>query len=679
MAVLPMLKVSIYGLKKDRKKILEALQRRGAVDVKDVMPDSDNMASVDTSANIGTFVKATQVFEQALGVLEIASPENKSAFESLKGKKELLLEDYYVYVNETSTIMQEANKTVSLAKKADELKAEKVRLQLQRESLVPWEKLDVPMNFKGTKKTTAFIGTFPEKKTVEEITVEFDRVLAKDNIDKTKNRLWIDIKIISADENQTYCIIFCDKVSEKETEDILRELGFAKPQLNFSKLPSELIVDTENRIKEVEAEQEKTDKELKSFVGMRNAFKFMIDYYNMRADKYRVLGKLKETGKTFIISGYVPEKDAKAVETEFTRKYGAAVELEKPSENEEVPVLLKNNAFAEPCENVLETFSMPAKGELDPTFIMSIFYYILFGLMLSDLAYGLIMVIGCGVALWKFKNMEESLKKSIKMFLYCGISTAFWGAMFGGFFGDAVTVVSSTYFGKEIVFKPLWFEPIKDPMKMLVFSFALGIIHLFTGLLMKFITCIKYKQYKDAVYDVIFWYFLVGGGIVYLLSVDMFLNMTGIKFKVPPQGATAAAIAAGIGAVGIILTAGRSSRNPGKRIAKGLYELYNVTGYLSDILSYSRLLALGLATGVIAQVFNKMGSMLGDGPVGFILFLIVFVIGHTMNIGINLLGAYVHTNRLQFVEFFGKFYEGGGEKYTPFQANTKYFKIREDV
>ena len=289
------------------------------------------------------------------------------------------------------------------------------------------------------------------------------------------------------------------------------------------------------------------------------------------------------------------------------------------------------------------------------------------------------MVLGCGFALYKFKNMDLSLRKTLKMFLYCGISTAFWGAMFGGFFGDAVSVISSTYFGKEIAFKPLWFEPIKDPMKMLVFSFAIGIVHLFAGLFMKFYQCIRDKRYKDAIYDVVFWYMLVGGGIVYLLSLDMFISMTGLGFKVSAGGAKAAAICAGLGALGIVLTEGRSSKNIFKRLAKGLYGLYNVTGYLSDILSYSRLLALGLATGVIAQVFNKMGSMLGSGIPGFIMFMIVFVIGHTMNIGINLLGAYVHTNRLQFVEFFGKFYEGGGEKYDPFTEKTKYYKVVEET
>ena len=133
-----------------------------------------------------------------------------------------------------------------------------------------------------------------------------------------------------------------------------------------------------------------------------------------------------------------------------------------------------------------------------------------------------------------------------------------------------------------------------------------------------------------------------------------------------------------IGAVGILFMSGRDKKNPLLRLALGAYDLYNITGWVSDILSYSRLLALGLATGVIASVMNQMGSMLGDSIFGWIVFILVFVIGHIFNLLINLLGAYVHTCRLQYVEFFGKFFEGGGKEFHPFRENTKYVDIKED-
>ena len=169
------------------------------------------------------------------------------------------------------------------------------------------------------------------------------------------------------------------------------------------------------------------------------------------------------------------------------------------------------------------------------------------------------------------------------------------------------------------------------------------------------------------------------GLILMLLPSSLFYSISQMTIVFPPALQTLSKGLAIIGAVGILLMSGRSSKNPGLRIALGAYDLYNITGRLSDVLSYSRLLALGLATGVIASVVNQMGSMAGKGIFGAIVFIIVFIIGHVFNLAINLLGAYVHTNRLQYVEFFGKFYEGGGREFHPLRADTKYVDIKEET
>ena len=164
-----------------------------------------------------------------------------------------------------------------------------------------------------------------------------------------------------------------------------------------------------------------------------------------------------------------------------------------------------------------------------------------------------------------------------------------------------------------------------------------------------------------------------------LLPSEIFASIAQTKIVFPAALVTLSKALAIIGALGLLLMSGRSSKNPALRLALGAYDIYNITGWLSDVLSYSRLLALGLATGVIASVFNQMGSMFGGGVLGAIIFIIVFIIGHTFNIGINLLGAYVHTCRLQYVEFFGKFFEGGGREFHPFRSNTKYVEVKEET
>ena len=224
----------------------------------------------------------------------------------------------------------------------------------------------------------------------------------------------------------------------------------------------------------------------------------------------------------------------------------------------------------------------------------------------------------------------------------------------------------------------LWFIPLNDPMKLLMYSMLFGMIHLFVGLGIKGYMCLKEKKIMDFFCDVVLWFMLLIGLILMLLPSEIFSSISQIQIVFPDAVNLVAKGLAIAGAVGILLMSGRDKKNPALRLALGAYDLYNITGWLSDVLSYSRLLALGLATGVIASVINQMGSMLPNNIAGVILFLVIFVIGHTLNLAINLLGAYVHTNRLQFVEFFGKFYEGGGRAFHPFTPDTKYVYVKEE-
>ncbi len=676
MAILPMRRITIYGLKSDRKAILESLQRRGVVEITDADITEYPAQKPDTSSSQATFLKGSATAENALEILGGYVPEDNSLFSMFEGKRELSVDEYYAFVSETDEIMRIALRICTLSKEISEHKAEIIRTESQLESLTPWLGFDVPLSFRGTKNTAAFIGAFSEQLSLDDILADYYAAVEREK--KNADKMAIDVQVVNSSISQTNVFILCHSSVEKDVEEVLRNMGFAKPAATFGVSPAERADALKNEIKKINDSINECENEIMSYAGMRSAFKFMSDYYSMRVEKYKVLARSNQLGRTFVLTGYIPQKDAADLERELPHRYNAAVETFEVSEDEEVPVLLKNNAFAAPMETVLETYSLPKKGEIDPCTMMALFYYLLFGLMLSDAAYGALIVAACGGALLKFRNMPSGLKKSMQMFLYCGISTVFWGVMFGGYFGDVITIVASTFFKKEIVIEPVWFAPINEPMKMLMFSLGLGVVHLFTGLGVLLYQLIKQRKWKDAVYDVVFWYMLVGGAIICLMSTEMFMGIAQLSFTIPPAAVTIAAVCALIGAVGIIFTGGRESKNPAKRIAKGLYALYNVTGYLSDILSYSRLLALGLATGVIASVFNMMGAMMGDGIVGAIGFIIVFLVGHTVNIGINVLGAYVHTNRLQFVEFFGKFYEGGGEKYAPYSENTKYFEIKED-
>ena len=413
-----------------------------------------------------------------------------------------------------------------------------------------------------------------------------------------------------------------------------------------------------NALKEKEDRKEYLDDRLRNVYARRRKnedvcrqLEARYTFLEMLKKKYEVLGTLPQSQRTFVISGYTAKKFVPALEKAIGANYDCVMDVEEVGEEEEVPTILQNNSFSRSWEGIVESYGLPKRGEFDPTTIMSFFYVFFFGMMLSDAAYGAILAIACFVLLKKFPRMSPGMYQSIKLFMFCGISTVIWGILFGGYFGNIVDVVSAKFFGTTITPAALWFIPLNDPMKLLVYSMLFGVIHLFVGLGIKGYMCIKNRQFMDFFCDVVLWFCLVVGLILMLLPSSLFASIAQTEIVFPDVVNLMAKVLAIFGAVGIVLMSGRGTKNPGIRLALGAYDLYNITGWLSDVLSYSRLLALGLATGVIASVINQMGSMVPNNIFGIIAFIVIFIVGHALNLAINLLGAYVHTNRLQFVEF----------------------------
>ena len=672
MAVLPMKRVMILGLKKDRKAILESLQRLQAVEFeKDTTLSADDpvFSYKDTSDAKALFDKNGAIAASALEILNTYSPEKSGLTDSFKGRTIMDKAEYEKNVGMRDKMMETAKRINNLNKELVDAKAEIPKTEAQMEALSPWTTMDLPLNFKGTKKTRAFTGSFPEA--LDEATIV--GTIESHSPDITG----LDVNLISSSDEQTCVMIVCLKDDSDAVEEALRRMNFARAPVSDS-VPKNELESLRKHLSETTAQVERLKGQIASYDKERTNLKFLQDYFTMRADKYDIIAKLTVSRRVFIIKGWVPAAEAGRIDRLMSSFSDAVVEFTDPLPDDNVPVVLKNNSFSAPVEGVVSDYSLPGSGEIDPTVPVSCFYYILFGMMLSDAAYGLIMVLATGILLSKYKNMETGMRKVLRMFFFCGFGTILSGILFGSYFGDMIPVVSKTFFGHEIT-PWCWIDPLTDPLKMLLVSFTIGIVHLYTGLAILLYTDLKNGKPLDALYDVIFWYMLVTGLIVVGLHEKIVHGIVGLTSPIGNDtSVTVGAVVACIGAVGIIFTGGRESRNPFKRLLKGAYALYNVTGYLSDLLSYSRLLALGLATTVISQVFNKLGSMAGGGIGGAILFIIVAIIGHSINFGINALGAYVHSNRLTFVEFFGKFYNGGGRAFIPFSMNTKYFKVKED-
>ena len=673
MAMLRMQRINVYALLKYCKDILEALQRRGVVEIENLEMEDSVFFKDDTSAFQGQYRHLATTAREANEILSRYAEQKKGLLASFRGREQLTRVQYDALVDETSDILRIAYDIISSQKNIDTWTAEKVKYQMQLEVIRPWLGLDVPMNFTGTAATRAFIGKFSGAITETEILSGLAQIIPE--VDG------IELEIISSDSNQTCVFVLASRSDAQEVSDALRRIGFEYPSYVAPIVPKDREKEIIRHLNNRDGRILEAENNIKACAKYAKKLAFLEDYYVMKAERYAVYDDIATSRHTFVMTGYVPESHAQSLKEYLESHFEAEVELEY-AVNDDAPVALKNNKFSEPVETVLATYSYPDRHEADPTAIMAIFYYVFFGLMFSDAGYGIVMALACGICLLKFKGMEPGLRKSMKMFFWCGVTTTFWGLLFGSFFGDAVSVISNTFFHTSPpdipgLVVPIWFNPVDEPMRMLMFSFLLGIIHLFTGLAIQAYNDIRYKKdYLAVIYDVISWYLLVGGGILALLTMDMMQNIAG--FTLPPIYGKVGGIMAGVGAVIILIFSGRESKNPIIRLAKGAYGLYGTTGYLSDILSYSRLLALGLATGVIATVFNKIGSMMGDSIVGILGFIVIFIIGHGVNIGINALGAYVHTNRLQFVEFFDKFYTGGGKEFKPFKINTKHYTVKEE-
>ncbi|MCR5203277.1 MAG: V-type ATP synthase subunit I [Lachnospiraceae bacterium] len=669
MAIAAMKKIHICAMKKDRKAVLEYLQGLSVVEIETNLDETDFFKRMNTSTRRAHYEKRVQNTEHALEIINTYAPEDKSIFASLEGKRDIKEEKYDDVVTNRHKLNLLVSEVMNLNKEIEQCDSDIARYNISIEGLKPWINMDIPINTEGTKKTKVFLGTMPvglDEAKIHELVTGRNKELES-----------YHVQVIGVDKDATYVFAMCLNEDAALFEETLRAEGFVKIPFFSHRTPEGKIKKYEQDIRDLEKKKQDTIDKIVELSKNREIFEILADYYTIRKDKYVVLGSIIQSESTFIITGYIPAKEAGKVEEKLNKKFSLYVEIFDLEEDEEPPIKLENKKFFTVGEGVLSSFGLPGKGEMDPTAPMSLCYIILFGLMLSDAAYGLIVFLACFIILKKYPKMSTGFANSIRLFMYCGLSTLFWGVLFGGYFGDGIAVISRVFFGHEVTIKPIWFEPIKEPMRMLIISLAIGLAHLFFGLILAGYTLIKKKDFVGLVSDVISWMMLITGLLLMLIPTSLFASIAQVNITFPDSVKNLSYALAIIGAVIIFLMSGRANKNPVVRLALGLYDLYNITGWVSDLLSYSRLLALGLATGVIAQVINQMGSMLGASVGGVIVFIIVFIIGHIFNMAVNLLGAYVHTCRLQYVEFFGKFYEGGGRPFTPFTETTKYVDVED--
>ncbi|SMG10129.1 V-type ATP synthase subunit I [Dethiosulfovibrio salsuginis] len=392
------------------------------------------------------------------------------------------------------------------------------------------------------------------------------------------------------------------------------------------------------------------------------------DYWGIMSERLRSSEQGERTDEVTLLRYWVPESDIQNVKKSLSR-WGGLTELRftEPSEEDDPPSLLSNPEWSLPFETLTKLYGAPTYGGPDPTPLLAPFFFLFFGMCLGDGGYGLIMVAFFLFFFKKYKKMPSGAKSFFSLFVLSGIAATLVGALTGSWMGDMVDVVPFLGFLKPLKDIPVLLVPMDDPMAFLGISLVFGVFQIFFGMAIAMRECLKKGDYMGAFADQLGWMVFLSG-----------LLLLGASTKVPSISWLGKLVTFA-GAATLIATQGRSKDGFIQKAISGLLSLYNVTSYLGDVLSYSRLLALGLATSAIAMIINMLAGLSSSIPyVGWIIAIVLFLGGHLFSVAVNVLGAFVHSLRLQYVEFFSKFYAGGGRLFEPLRYNTKYVAVSED-
>ena len=461
------------------------------------------------------------------------------------------------------------------------------------------------------------------------------------------------------------CLIVCVNESVTNAQKVLRSGDFEA--VSFESLTGtieENLAECKEKIAQINIDIEKENEKAVNLAADTLKLQILFDHYTNLLDRENTRTTAPATENVILLEGWAKEKDYKQIEKIVASFTSSSVDKIEPGEGEEVPVEIENNKAAKPFETITRLYGMPAPTDVDPTAYLAPFFALFFGLCLTDAGYGLVMV---ALLWWALKKMKGN-KGVLWMFMACSISTVFAGALTGSWFADSVQMLLGE--------KMLWldnmrasimlFDPMKDPLKFFMLSLGLGYIQILFGLIIAFLNNIKNKDYAAAIFEQLTWLIFLNSLLLYGLA----------KGEIIPAGLAKVFGTLAIIQVVLIFCFTERKSGMGGRIGGGVFALFSTVFYFGDVLSYVRLMALGMVTAGLGMAVNILVKLMMDIPyVGFILGAGLFVGGHIFNMAMSTLSSFVHSLRLQFVEFFPKFLVGGGKNFEPLQKKYQHIAI----
>lgn len=650
MSIVKMKHLRLFAMAADREELLRQLQHLGCVEIRE--PDQElsdpawaGFARVDDTALADTKAKADRL-RAALDLLNHYAPAKSSMFQPRPLVSEAQLFDESVRQEATEA----AGRISDLETRIAAIYNEQSKLTAQKASLAPWLELDADLDIPSTREVTVTYGAVSgnaDRNTVE---------TALAAVTELAQLSWA-----GRDREFQYVLVLCHRSAEEEAMGVLKTFGFTPASLRGWTGTARANTDAiDARLTALSAELEGCKAAIGQEAGHREALRLTIDRLTQDVQREEVKSRLLSTGATLFLEGWVPADKLSKVEAVLSQ-HAAAWEATAPEPEEypQVPIQLKNNILTKPLNMVTNMYVLPAYDGVDPNPLMAPFFIFFFGLMMADMAYGIMMVAG-GLFMLKKMRPKGTMADMAGLLVLCGISTFIMGALTGGFFGDFIPQIAKII-NPNTTFTslPYLFTPLTDTLAILVGSLALGLLQVITGMVISVVRKVQAGDWADALWDEVTWWVILAGIALAVLGIGSVGGYPVVLI---------------VGLVMLLYGGTRNAKGLGK-ISSLIGTVYNgATGFFSDILSYARLMALMLAGSVIAQVFNTLGSVTGN-VVGFV---IISLIGNMLNFALNLLGCYVHDLRLQCLEFFGRFYKEGGKPFRPLLINTKYVDIKEE-
>lgn len=627
-----MQKVTIFALNNEGETILKRIHKFGdlqLIDAKNEIDLPNTIQTEDPRILSDYLLRVSRI----VNILKIPPRKLKLA-QSLFGldlidKKTVPAIDYKQVIKDTKEFLNKNEKNIHELEDEYNKFEEKVKSDRElRKTIESFSELNLPLHLlKSTKNTKIIVGKI--------LTAKLNSL--KEQLSNTET-------YIHTKKEKKYSIVVL--ITHKENEDKISFIS-KKEGLNQFEIPD--LPNVPDHIKWINQQIkshkhtkenlfEKIKKEQKKFFEQAVILREELE---IRKDKFDAINKLVNSESFFVLQGWVPKK-----RTDELKKVlkDCIVEIENPKKEDNPPVKLNNPKFLKPFEMLVELYALPKYKEIDPTFIVGPLFLIYAGFMLTDFVYGLVLLIAGIIILKKFGKYNESLKYICINLSFIGFFAMLFGFLTGSYLGDTAYYI----FGKTTEQIAIWKDPLADPLYFLIISIGVGFIHLNFGLILGVIEDLKNKDYKTLVKDRIVWFLLQ-------ISIAVWALVSPLIGQ----------ILLGLTILLIIITSGPLG-------------VLGMTGFMGDVISYSRLFALALSTAGICMTINLLADLVGGVPkIGILFTIIVFVGGNIFGLIMNTLGAFVHSIRLQFVEFFGKFYEGGGDKFTPYKQNRIYTQEEE--